>query len=247
MWLNPHCFTGLFAVGTGPTCLSEVPVVHHTFIDSLCCVSRFLEDSAKAACGSERGGPLPSALGWICGAPQRGAPCNFPQKWIWIKTAKPRKTHENSIWIYVYIYIYKWHVFKITPNFFWPSSDRFDSFDILLICRSRRSWRRPLKWPAIAVKLGRRSWEVEPTRPLQFNEMWMEIWGNYSQVCIFGSYVFFLFVNNSLLGWVYSCRNVDSVIFLSVSRHDLYCSVDIDAFPSLYLSTSQERYKEMAG
>ena len=149
--------------------------------------------------------------------------------------------------VYIYIYIYKWHVFKITPNFFWPSSDRFDSFDILLICRSRRSWRRPLKWPAIAVKLGRRSWEVEPTGPLQFNEMWMEIWGNYSQVCIFGSYVFFLCVNNSLLGWVYSCRNVDSVIFLSVSRHDLYCSVDIDAFPSLYLSTSQERYKEMAG
>ena len=142
-----------------------------------------------------------------------------------------------------------WHVFKITPNFFWPFSDRFDmfwhsclfrSFQFLLIFRSRRSWRRPLKWPAIAVKLGRRSWEVEPTGPLQFNEMWMEIWGNYSQVCIFRSYVFLLFVNKSLLGWVHSCRNVDSIIFLSVSRHDLYCSVDIDAFPSISLPLKKD-------
>lgn len=134
------------------------------------------------------------------------------------------KASENS-WklnLDICVYIYKWHVFKITPNFFWPSSDRFDSFDILLICRSRRSWRRPLKWPAIAVKLGRRSWEVEPTGPLQFNEMWMEIWGNYSQVCIFGSYVFFLFVNNSLLGWVYSCRKT---LWYSWVYRDMTCTV----------------------
>ena len=183
-------------------------MVHHTLSPwvVLCLkISQDRQDSAKAACGGERGGPLPSALGWICGAPQRGAPCNFPQKWIWIKTAKPWKPHENSIWICDIM----WHLFKIAPNFFWPSSDRFDmfwhsflfrSFQFLLIFRSRRSWRRPLKWPAIAVKLGRRSWEVEPTGPLQFNEMWMEISGNYSQVCIFGSYVFSFLLTS--LYWV---------------------------------------------